>query len=210
MAIVSNNDITFGLRGQIGDFFVFRYMRGKTIASRAPRKPDPRKQSAAQRQTRLTFREASGWAVQTLRDPAQKAYYAQRAKELALPNAYTAALQEYMRRKASARMKLTESVSASITPDHIRESIDRSHEELIHAWNVPTSTSYQTYSSRQNDNWVAPLHKYRAPSSALLEFLPTRHKLAQETSSYRLRPGIFPVSYKRSRTDCALPAPATG
>ena len=97
MAIVANNDLTRGLRGRIGNWLVFRVVRGKTIASRAPRKPDPRKQSAAQRLTRSTFREASAWAVRILLDPVKKQYYANIAKAEALPNAYTAAVREYMR-----------------------------------------------------------------------------------------------------------------
>ena len=97
MAIVLDNDITQGLRGRIGKFMVFRSLRGKTIASHAPKKPDPRKQSAIQRQTRMRFREAAAWAVHTLRDPKQKHFYQDRAKQLALPNAYTAAVRDYMR-----------------------------------------------------------------------------------------------------------------
>ncbi len=105
MAIVANNDLTRGLRGRIGKWLVFRVVRGKTIASRAPRKPDPRKQSAAQRLTRSTFRDASAWAVRILLDPAKKQYYADVAKAEALPNAYTAAVREYMREVAAKRME---------------------------------------------------------------------------------------------------------
>src|SRR5688572_25512820 len=97
MAIVENNDLTLGLRGKFGKHFVFRSLRGKTIASHAPRKPDLRMQSAAQRKTRTTFREAAAWAVRTLHDPKKKQFYQRRAKELALPNAYTAAVRAYMR-----------------------------------------------------------------------------------------------------------------
>ena len=113
MAIVANNDLTSGLRGRIGKWLVFRVVRGKTIASRAPRKPDPRKQSAAQRLTRSTFRDASAWAVRILLDPAKKQYYADVAKAQALPNAYTAAVREYMREVAAKRMEeqVTNSVS---------------------------------------------------------------------------------------------------
>ena len=103
MAIVVNNDLTRGLRGRIGKWFVFRVVRGKTIASRAPRKADPLKQSAAQRQTRNTFREAAAWAVRILLDQAKKQYYADLAKAQSLPNAYTAAVREYMRGVAAKR-----------------------------------------------------------------------------------------------------------
>lgn len=97
MAIVSHNDLTLGLRGRVGKYLVFRTFGGKTIASHTPRKPDPRKQSDAQRKTRATFREAAAWAVQTLRDPEQRRYFEQRASAAGLTNAYTAAVQHRMR-----------------------------------------------------------------------------------------------------------------
>ena len=98
MAIVSNNDLTLGLRGRVGKYFVFRVVGGRTIASHAPRRPDPRKQSDAQRKTRATFKEAAAWAVQALRDPELRCYFMQRARALGLTNAYTAAVQHRMQR----------------------------------------------------------------------------------------------------------------
>lgn len=103
MATVANNDLTRGLRGRIGKWFVFRMVSGKTIVSHAPRKPDPLKQSRAQLQTRNTFREAAAWAVRILLDPAKKQYYADLAAAQALPNAYTAAVREYMSGVAAKR-----------------------------------------------------------------------------------------------------------
>ena len=114
MAIVDNNDLTRGLRGRFGKSFVFRSLRGKTIASHAPRKPDPRKQGAAQRQTRTTFREAAAWAMHTLRDPKQKQFYQDRAKELALPNAYTAAVRAYMRITMETEVRKNTSTSLGV------------------------------------------------------------------------------------------------
>ena len=134
MAIVANNDLTRGLRGRIGKWLVFRVVRGKTIASHAPGKPDPRKQSAAQRQTRSTFREASAWAVRILLDPAKKQYYSDMAKAQALPNAYTAAVREYMREVAAKRMEdQFNSVSADkeANIDEQGVSIPSSPEQLI-------------------------------------------------------------------------------
>jgi hypothetical protein len=121
MATVANNDLTRGLRGRIGKWLVFRMVRGKTIASRAPRKPDPRKQSAAQRLTRSTFREASAWAVRILLDPAKKQYYADLAKDQHLPNAYTAAVREYMRGAAAKRMEAEHHYSI---PTNMETNID--------------------------------------------------------------------------------------
>jgi hypothetical protein len=100
MAIVFNNDLTLGLRGRVGKTFVFRAVGGRTIVSCAPRKPDPRKQSVSQRRTRANFKEAAAWAVRTLMDAEKKLYYQRRAKLLELPNAYIAAVRDYMRRES--------------------------------------------------------------------------------------------------------------
>jgi hypothetical protein len=97
MAKVTGNILTSGLRGKIGQLLVFRRVNGKTIVSHAPRKPDKSKETAAQRKSRSTFKEASRWAKIVLLDPDQKTYYQQRAKTLKLPNAYTAAIKDYMR-----------------------------------------------------------------------------------------------------------------
>lgn len=98
MAIVFNNDLTQGLRGRVGKTIVFRAVGGRTVVSRAPRKPDLRKQSVAQRRTRANFKEASAWAVRTLVDAEKKLYYQRRAELQGLPNAYIAAVRDYMRR----------------------------------------------------------------------------------------------------------------
>jgi hypothetical protein len=96
MAQVSDNMLTTGLRGKVGQLLVFRVMRGKTFASHAPRKPDKSKETEAQRQTRSNFREASRWARVVLRDSLKKKYYQERARKWKVPNAYTAAIKEYL------------------------------------------------------------------------------------------------------------------
>src|SRR6478736_4314982 len=98
MAIVRNNNLVEGLSGKFGNQLVFRTLRGKTVVSHMPRKPNKKKETEAQRKTRVTFREATQWARRTLRDPEKKIYYQQRAKALKLPNAYTAAITDYMRK----------------------------------------------------------------------------------------------------------------
>lgn len=98
MATVANNPMMNGLRGSFGDTLVFRQLHGKTRVSPKPRTPDKQKETAAQRQTRTTFREATQWAQHVLKDPDRKAYYTKRAKALKLPNAYTAAITDFMRK----------------------------------------------------------------------------------------------------------------
>jgi hypothetical protein len=60
-----------------------------------PRKPS--KESEAQRTNRDRFADATGFARKMMNDPVKKAYYWNRAKKLRLPNAYTAAITDYMR-----------------------------------------------------------------------------------------------------------------
>ncbi len=96
MAQVFNNVLISGLRGRIGNQLMFRVVNGVTIVSRSPGKPDRRKESEAQRNTRLTFRAASRWAKTQLANPDSKRYYTMLAKRWNLTNAYTAAVKFYM------------------------------------------------------------------------------------------------------------------
>jgi len=95
MAIVKNNPIINGISGKLGDSIVFKQVRGKTIMCNRP--PKPLTQSEPQKETRNRFRKASEWAKNILLDAEQKAYYQKKARKLKLPNAYTAAIADYMR-----------------------------------------------------------------------------------------------------------------
>jgi hypothetical protein len=96
MATVSSNLLTKGFSGSLGPV-VFRQLRGKTIIAG---KPDKilKKQSAHQRQNRDRFKAASIWAKQQMLDEERKKYYWHKAKKLKVPNAYTAAVCDYMRK----------------------------------------------------------------------------------------------------------------
>jgi len=84
-----------GLRGTLGDL-VFRTWNGKTYVY--PKSTKPRKQSVAQKKNRDKFRNASLKAKQLLEDVNVLAYYQDEALRLNLPNAYTAALKDMMRK----------------------------------------------------------------------------------------------------------------
>src|SRR5882762_1016848 len=96
MAIIRNNPITQGLSGMLGNTIVFRNWNGKTIVANRP--SPPRKQSAQQKSNRDRFREATEFAQAVTLDPVKKEYYKQKAALMKLPNAYTAAITDYMRR----------------------------------------------------------------------------------------------------------------
>ena len=95
MALVKNNPMVDGISGMVGNSIVFKQVRGKTIMCNRP--PKPQTQSAPQKETRDRFRKASEWAKSILLDADQKAYYQKKAHKLKLPNAYTAAIADYMR-----------------------------------------------------------------------------------------------------------------
>lgn len=103
MAIIKDNILTEGLSGMLGDVIVFRQLGGKTIVAKKPRRPST--ESAHQRENRLRFRAASAFAKYMLKDPDKKAYYVAKAYKLKLPNAYTAALTDYMRKPAITAVK---------------------------------------------------------------------------------------------------------
>jgi hypothetical protein len=95
MAVVRMNDLVEGLSGKVGNI-IFRTYRGKTYASSRPRKR--KKQSEQQRSNREKFKLATQYAKSMMNDPDMKAYYKRIARQLALPNAYTAAITDYMRK----------------------------------------------------------------------------------------------------------------
>ena len=96
MALVRNNSLTEGISGAVGDMIVFKQLNGKTYFTAKPRKPT--KQSELQKENRSKFREASMHAKLSMLDPEKKAYYWMKAKKLNLPNAYTAAIADFMRK----------------------------------------------------------------------------------------------------------------
>ncbi len=95
MAIIKNNPIIDGISGMLGKSIVFKQVRGKTVMCNRP--PKPSTESDQQKENRDRFRKASQWAKTILLDPDQKAYYQKKARKLKLPNAYTAAIANYMR-----------------------------------------------------------------------------------------------------------------
>jgi ribosomal protein S10 len=96
MATVRNNPIVNGLSGMLGQTIVFKNYNGRTFVSAKPRLP--KKQSEEQKANRSRFKIATHWAQIILQDPERKAYYQMKAKKLKLPNAYTAAITDYLRK----------------------------------------------------------------------------------------------------------------
>jgi hypothetical protein len=105
MATLRSNPIINGVSGMFGDTMVFRNLRSKTIVSQRPKLP--KKQSEQQKTNRSKFRKATEWAQFVLENPERKEYYKKKAKKLNLPNAYTAAITDYMRSPKLTELKRT-------------------------------------------------------------------------------------------------------
>jgi hypothetical protein len=95
MATIRTNTFTSAFSGSIGNI-VFRQLRGKTVVSSKPHRI--KKQSEQQRENRSRFKCAAAWAKAQMLDADKKAFYWRMAKKLKLPNAYTAAVSDYMRK----------------------------------------------------------------------------------------------------------------
>jgi len=96
MAIVATNPLLNGISGRLGKNLVFKILRGKTIVTSRPLLPT--RESEQQRANRDKFKRASVWAKAELMHPGKKQHYQDRANKLKLPNAYTAAIKDYMSR----------------------------------------------------------------------------------------------------------------
>ncbi|MBT1701706.1 hypothetical protein [Chryseosolibacter indicus] len=118
MALVRENDLTEGLSGKFGSKMAFKQLRGKTIVAR--RAKPTTKESQLQKDNRARFRLATQYAKAMMLDPERKAYYWRRARKLKLPNAYTAAIADYMRKPRIDEVKV--SVEGKSVAVHVRTS----------------------------------------------------------------------------------------
>jgi hypothetical protein len=100
---VTNSPLVQGMTGVVGGL-LFRNVQGKTVVSTCPSELtrwQKSRQSERQRRNRDRFREASDYAKKMMRDPSMrdmKEYYWQKARKLKLPNGYTAAVADFMRK----------------------------------------------------------------------------------------------------------------
>jgi hypothetical protein len=157
MAIIKNNIVMEGVSGMLGDVVVFRQLRGKTIMANKPRKP--RFQSDLQRENRHRFRAASAFAKQAMLDPEKKEYYKVKARKLGLPNAYTAALTDYMRKPAVTAVKYKGNTSGSIaiTAGKAGFSLASVTVTMVNAEGTPLATGTAVLKDRQRNEWTAKL-----------------------------------------------------
>src|SRR6478736_4089505 len=101
--MIATGSLHRGFKGAIGDL-VFRNYYGKTVVSIRPVYKNETN-TEARRIARGRFFDATQYASNAMEDPKQKVYYKQKAKQLKLPNAYTAALTDYLRKAKAAAVK---------------------------------------------------------------------------------------------------------
>lgn len=157
MAIIKDNIITEGLSGMLGDVVVFRQLRGKTIMANKPRKPTT--QSELQRENRNRFAKASAFAKHILQDPQKKEYYLQKARKLKLPNAYTAAITDYMRKPTVMAVKCRGNAGENVMIMAGKKgfSLSAVTVSLVNGEGVSIATSTATLIDRLRHQWKARL-----------------------------------------------------
>lgn len=157
MAIIKDNIIMEGVSGMLGDVVVFRQLRGKTIMANKPRKP--RFQSELQRENRVRFRRAAAFAKHAMQDPQKKAYYQAKARKLKLPNAYTAAITDYMRKPVVTAIKHHGKApgSIAITAGKAGFALSSVTVSLVNADGTPLTAGAAVLRDKQKNEWTAKL-----------------------------------------------------
>jgi len=118
-----------GLKGVLGKDLVFRQVNGETIVSYNA--GYNRKSSSAQKKTRGKFREAAAYSKAQMLIPGRKAYYKKVAKKLKLPNAYTAAITEYMRKPGTGNAQLEKQKDGKVKVNSFKKGNDMKEGRVI-------------------------------------------------------------------------------
>jgi hypothetical protein len=157
MAIIKDNKIMRGVSGKFGDVVVYRQLRGKTIMANKPSKPTT--QSELQRENRRRFAKASAFAKHVLQDPQKKEYYLQKARKLKLPNAYTAAITDYMRKPMVMSVKCRGNAGENVMIIAAKKGFSLSSVtvSLVNRDGVSIATSNAMPTDRQRHEWKARL-----------------------------------------------------
>lgn len=157
MPVYKDNIIMEGLSGMLADIVVFRQLRGKTVMANRPAKPS--RQSELQRENRMRFRAASQFAKEAMKDPEKKERYRHKARKLGLPNPYTAALTDYMRKPSVSRIKCNGRSNERITVHASKNGFALASVEVTLAdeQGVPLTMQAATLKDRGVNEWIVRL-----------------------------------------------------
>lgn len=155
MSIIKDNILMEGVSGMLGDVVVFRQLRGKTIMANRPSKP--RFQSELQRENRRRFAKASAFAKQAMQDPQKKEYYRAKARRLGLPNGYTAAITDYMRKPQVTAVKTKGNAQGNIAIAACKEgfSLASVTVTMVNAEGTALATGTAVLKDRRRNEWAA-------------------------------------------------------
>ena len=95
MARIENNFAMEGLKGKVGNIFVYRHKNGKTIVAKTPNRTAPL--TEGQKKQNQRFKLAINYAKNALLDPSLKAYYDAEAKKRKIGSAYNVAVADYLK-----------------------------------------------------------------------------------------------------------------
>ena len=156
MAISKDNIITEGLSGMLGPI-VFRTLNGKVIMANRPRKPT--RESELQRANRRRFRNATAFAHAAMKDPEKKEYYWAKARKLKLPNAYTAAITDYMRRPSVSKVDTAKGNGKAngtliITAGKKEFALASVEVNVVDKQGVTVGSSPATLKKSSNNEWI--------------------------------------------------------
>jgi hypothetical protein len=160
---IATNMLHRGFSGAIGDL-IFRNYNGKTVVSLRPVYKNETN-TEGRRQVRGRFRDATSYAGNAMENTKLKAYYTQKARQLKLPNAYTAAITDYLRKaKAGAVTRSTFAgkkgeiikirMSKSVFQINSIKAILCSHQgDVLQEENLTKSTSKKTFDLKLADDF---------------------------------------------------------
>jgi len=94
MGFVTENDLTDGISGRVGNKIVFRVVKGRTLVTRRPKRTAA--PTELQLQHRERFQQAARYAKEKMLDPAAKAVYDQIAEGQAYNSAFSEAVRDYL------------------------------------------------------------------------------------------------------------------
>jgi hypothetical protein len=151
---IATSSLHRGFRGATGDF-LFRTYNGKTVVSPRPVYRNETN-TEARRKARDHFRDATFYAHNAMERVKERSYYTQKAKQLKLPNAYTAAITDYLR-KAKART-ITRSGFAARKGEviwiRVSKSVFRINRIVVRLYDTEATVLTEQVLCRTKDAWT--------------------------------------------------------
>ena len=162
MPISTNNPLLKKNSGMLGKTFVIRQVNGKTVIQSAPKKRDV--PTEHQLKTKARFMLAVDYAKKQMANPEIKAMYKKAAKG-DIPNAYTAALKDFLNKPAVTLIDVKEYNGEVGSKIHVVAKDDFEvasvRVDIYDATNALLETGYAAHAKRHN-TWSYAVGKLNA------------------------------------------------